>query len=103
MSIQLTTAERDLLDVANDAMAKLVASRKKQPRAALRTAIPATDYTPPDPYAKDLAAMRKDLPPAPVMQESPCPFEDPSYKTGNGSVPNSYAIALDRLKKGHQR
>ena len=67
--------------------------------AALRTAVPKHSYTPPDPYADGVAALRKDLPPAPVAHPSPCPMEDPSYKPGNGSSPDPYKIALQHQKE----
>jgi hypothetical protein len=107
MSTQLTTAERDLLDVATDAMSKLVASRKKQPHV-LRTAIPAKahPYAAPDAYAKALEPLRAEVEShKPVIPAPVDPFDDPKY-TGkpNSAPPDGYAIAIarDRQKKGQQ-
>jgi hypothetical protein len=74
---------------------------KDQPlrTASLRTAVPADNFEPPDPYRSGLEKMRAGLPVPPVMRESPCPFEDKNYHPGDGSAPDPYKIAIERMKK----
>ncbi len=66
----------------------------------LRTAAPRT-YEPPDPYRDELM-QREEPARKPITYPPPCPCDDKSYRPGNGSAPNGYAIAIER-QKGHGR
>jgi hypothetical protein len=66
-------------------------------KAALRTAAPHRDSSPPpDPYAAGLAKLRADLPTAPNHRDSSSPPLD-----SNG-IPDPYAAGLEKMRKEHR-
>jgi hypothetical protein len=69
----------------------------------LRTTTPPNAFTPPDPYAADLAKMRKDAPAPPVAHKPPCPFDTPGYTGSNGVPPDPYKAGIEQLQKEHTR